>query len=153
MIKLRRNHRHKKKDRFYLMQRMDSVSPDYIGLQVTFGPYHRRGRTYHYWFKKKTTPTGREVSPDKQLLRKVSSLVLQRLRNGYLVKRKCDSWCRHAVERSISKNSQPKRGAPATWKSKPKRREVKADLNQLSFDFDPPRRKSRGDTRQLSFDF
>ena len=140
------------------MQRMESVSPDYIGLLVTFGPNHRRGRTYHYWFKKHLTPTGREVSAHKQLLRKVSSLVFKRLRTGYVVKRKCDPWCRHVVEKSMHRVD-VKRAPGKVWTpQKPLNtlfnRPVETDRQQLMFDFGATEtRRKKPDRGQLSFNF
>ncbi|MDJ0840498.1 MAG: hypothetical protein QNK37_28565 [Acidobacteriota bacterium] len=139
---------------------MESVSPDYIGLQVTYGPVHRRGRTYHYWFKNRQTPTGRKVTADKQLMRKVGSLVLKRLRTGYMVKRKCDPWCRHVVEKTLRRAHEPKRitNVKGPWRPGNARTPLfhsmpEENKAQLMFDFAVEQRPKPADRRQLSLDF
>lgn len=132
MIKLRKRSEDNKIIRYYLLEKTSSVSPDYMGLQVTYGTRSGRGTTRFYWFKKQMLPSGKVIPARILLQRKVRDLVLRRLRNGYVLTRKCDGWGRLAVEKSIKRSRQPKiKRRPPAAKSKQRAWE----RQQMSFEF------------------
>ena len=150
-----------KNQRFYLLARTNSVSPDYLGLLATFGTGTSKGTTVCYWFRNQITASGREIPARLLLLRKVRELVLRRLRNGYQLTRRCDRWCRVAIEKSVAAGQLPKKARPR--RAKPPE-EPNWQKDQLAFDFQalaklPPMSpkkaviKSRVAPQQLSFDF
>lgn len=130
MIKLVK--RENKIERFYNVVRTKSVSPDYQGLQVTYGVQGTPGKTVFYWFKSRKKSNGKNLSARVQMQRKLQNLVLRRLRNGYHLKRKCDPWCKQFIEASIERSQQP-----AVKRKFPKRppKERVWERHQMSFDF------------------
>lgn len=157
MIKLRKPG---KSQRFYIINRTGSVSPDFVGLQVSYGPLKTAGKTVFYWFRSRKTGAGKVVPAKVQLQRKVRYLVLRRLRNGYVFTRRCDSWCRIAVKKADESSRQPK--LERTVNAKPIPDEPTWFSDQMSFDFNAeqekatrPRviRKREPKPRQLCFEF
>ena len=133
MIKLQKNRKGNKPAWAYSLKRVCSVSPDYVGLQVTFGFIDAPLWTVRYWFKTRRTAGGKIIPAKTQLQRKVSYLVLKRLRNDYFLVRKCDYWGRAAVSRSIVSSRRPKQVRVRA--SKPKKPVIEWQQLQGTFDF------------------
>jgi hypothetical protein len=133
VIKLRKRGRTKRATRYYVLARTNSVSPDYLGLQVTYGLGNGQpGQTRTYWFRSYQNGRGKTVSARQQRQRKVRALVLKRLRNGYELVRKCDPWCRKAVQQSIAASQRPKK----TGTFRPVSKQTKVwERAQLCFEF------------------